>query len=775
MKCTSLIKPNRFIHRLMRLWFARCLSAVTGISIGLVFAMLGASAHAAGNVNPNAAKPAVVPATTITKLSFASLGLGNLELRGLQTAGYTNFGTRSDEVITSAKLHLRLTYSPSLLPELSHLRISLNQQVLIALPLPKEQAGAEMERVVDLDPRLFTDYNQLRFDLIGHYSLQCEDPQHSSLWLTISPQSWLELGVSSLELRNELALLPAPFFDRRDNQRLELPMLLPTQPAMPLLHAAGIAASWFGMLADYRGARFPVAGDTLPDKHALVFATNTSHPSQLPLADVNEPTISIIDNPTHPRLKLLVFQGKDDVQLEQAVMALVIGNPVFSGDRVTVKDIKSSPRAAYDVPRWLRSDRPVKLGELVDSTYQLQATGIAPAPIGVNLRLPPDLFTWNRTGVPFDLRYRYSAPLTADNSVLSVSINNQLLRTYRLRADDEVGSGGKLRIPLLNSADVQQRDDLVIPAFQLASSNQMQFQFALQYHRDAQCRDVFADPSREAIDPDSTIDISSFAHYTALPNLALFANAGYPFTRYADLSHTGVVLPDLQRASLEQLFYMLGRMGRHTGVAATRYQLLNAEQASKAKNLDLLLLSGEATTKLLNDWQQSLSLRMSGSERAFRDGVAAPSFMSDPLRLSRESRHADAVTFNTNGSLSALSSFESPLSSAYTVVALSATDSEAGNNLVNALDDGGKVAQIRGDLAIVRGGEVQSFTGNEVYYVGSLPWFTWLWFHLSRHPVLLTLVAIAMAIATAMLAYGWLQTRLRKRMNAMQPQSTNQH
>jgi cellulose synthase operon protein B len=484
----------------------------------------------------------------------------------------------------------------------------------------------------------------------------------------------------------------------------------------------------------------------------------------LQLAEVNEPTISIIDNPQQPRLKLLVFQGKDEAQLEQAVLALVWGNPVFSGDKVIVKGVKAEARAAYDVPRWLRSDRAVKLSELVNSVDQLQATGIAPPPINVNLRLPPDLFIWNRTGVPFDLRYRYHAPITTDNSTLSISINNQLLRAYRLRAEDDAGSGGKLRIPLLSSSDTQQRDALVIPAFQLASNNQMQFQFALQYHRDELCRDVFADPTREAIDPDSTIDISDFAHYTALPNLALFANAGFPFTRYADLSQTALVLPDVQKSSLEQLFFVLGRFGRHTGAAATRYQLLDVEHATQAKQVDLLLLAGEASNQLLLKWGKTPSLRINDGERIYREGVVAPSFFDDPLHLSRSTTPDNEVNINANGSLGALIGFESPLSADRSVVALTASDATATTALLNTLEDDGKVAMIRGDLTIVRGSDVQSYQGDELYYVGSLSWWMWLWFYLSRHPILLTLLAIFMAVTVALLGYGWLQRRLQQRM-----------
>lgn len=706
--------------------------------------------------------------TRQTQLSFGELGVGQMELRGAQPMAGVHLGTRVDEVVTSAKLRLRLTYSPSMLPELSHLRVSLNGQVLTALPLPKEQAGREIEREIDLDPRYFTDYNELRFDLIGHYTLGCENLQHTSLWLTISRDSELQLTLQPLELRNDLALLPAPFFDRRDNRRIELPIVLPSRPTRSMVRSAGVAASWFGLLADYRGARFPVGFDALPTTHALVFATNASRPPQLSLSAVQSPTVSIIDHPTLPRVKLLVFQGRDDAQLQQAVEGVVLGSAVLSGASATITSVKYAPRAAYDAPRWVRTDRPVKLGEIVDSPTQLQGAGLMPSPISVSLRLPPDLFTWNRAGVPVDLRYRYTAPNERDNSILSVSINNQLLRSFRLRPEADASGGGKLLVPLLQGAGAQETEGLLIPAFQLASNNQMQFQFSMESHREQFCTSELADNIRQAIDPDSTIDLTSFPHYTAMPNLALFANAGYPFTRYADLAETAIVLPDANNAAnLEQLFFVLGRMGRHTGAPAVSYRLIDVADAKNAKDADLLVLSGARANELLANWGKDPALALS-SQRKYREEPVAASFGFD--LQSRRGGQSNVVVA-ASGSLGAFISFESPVSSGRTVVALAGTDDNAGRTLVATLEDDGKVPQVRGDLAIVRAGDVQSYRGDDVYYVGSLPWWQRLWFHISQHPVLLTLIALVLAITVAMWIYGWLQRRVARRLAETAPKA----
>jgi hypothetical protein len=716
----------------------------------------------------SASQPIPAPAAVHeSRLTFAELGAGPMALHGVQSIGAVNIGTRKDEVVVSAKLHLRLTYSPAMLPELSHLRVSLNGEPLAAIALTRQDAGREVEREVELDPRYFSDYNQIRFDLIGHYSMECEDPQHSSLWATISPQSDLTLTFRPVELRDDLAMLPAPFFDVHDNRRLILPMVLPAKPSREIVRSAGVAASWFGMLADYRSARFPVHFGDLPDQHALVFATNDSKPSQLSLPDVQSPTVSVIDHPSNPLVKLLVFQGKDAAQLRQAIEGVVLGNEILSGSSANIAHVEYQPRHVYDAPRWVSTDHPVKLGDLVDSPQQLQASGIAPGPIRVNLRLPPDLFTWNRAGVPVDLHYRYTAPIKRDNSLLSVTVNDQLLRSYRLPPETDSGGDDRFLVPLLQSSAPRQTQGLLIPAFQLASNNQMQFQFAMEFHREGLCKEIFIDNTLEAIDPDSTIDLSSFPHYTAMPNLSLFANAGYPFTRYADLAQTAIVLSDAgDRAALEQLFFVLGRLGRQTGAAAISYQLLDAHQAEQARNLDLLLLSGSLSNDLLKAWHKDLSLALHALDRNYHQLSPAPTSTLGSMRAGADNPVQSAdVALRAQGALGAYMSFESPISSARTVVALVGSNAEADDSLLSTLEDDGKVAAIRGELAIVRSGTVQSYQGTHIYYVGSLSWWQWLWFHLSGHPIVLSLLSLAAAIAVALWIYGWLQRLVARRLD----------
>ena len=716
---------------------------------------------------PSTQTPAAPGRRTI-KLSFHDLGVyGSASLRGVEGHLYLPFGIRLDEVVVDAKLKLRYTYSPSLLPELSHLRIAFNDQVIAALPLTKEQSGIEVQRELNLTPSYFTDFNQLRLDLIGHYTLQCEDPDHSSLWTAISDQSELELTVDSLQIKPDLALLPAPFFDRRDGRRVQLPVVLPTLASVETLRSAGLVASWFGALAGYRGAHFPVLLDQLPETgHALVLATNAHRPKGLELPEVDAPTLRVQALPGSAGSLLLILQGRDDTQLRLVSEALVLGQAVLSGSEATVLAVNTGERrAAYDAPAWVRTDRPVKLGELIDSPDALQARGKIPPPLRINLRLPPDLLTWNRSGVPMDLRYRYTPPSQRDASMLTVSINDQLLKAFPLLPGERDVEDGRLRIPLLSDGTRSDRSALMIPPFQLGANNQLQFQFVVESNREGSCKPAVRDLTRASIDADSTIDLSGFPHYTAMPNLALFANAAYPFSRYADLAETAVVLPiSATVTEIEAMLGTLGRMGRATGVPGLRYSLFKGPERSQLKNLDLILIGAGGEDALLGQWGADLSVLLEKAGRSLTTLPAAAVFPRDPLGDKASPVSSSRVSLASAGPLAVMLGFESPLSTSRSVVALTATSDAQLNELIKALGDDAQIGRVRGDTVILRGQELNSFAGDTKYHVGTLSWWMKLWYHLSRYPLLMLLLAVAAGVLLAFGLYSYLRRAAEKRL-----------
>ncbi|MGO3414426.1 MAG: cellulose biosynthesis cyclic di-GMP-binding regulatory protein BcsB [Kluyvera intermedia] len=723
-----------------------------------------------------AATPAVTAAPVVVedspgrdvKLTFAQIAPppGSMVLRGSNPNGSIEFGMRSDEVVSKALLNLTYTPSPSLLPVTSQLKVYLNDELMGVLPVTKEQLGQKVTAQVAVDPLYITDFNRVRLEFIGHYRDVCENPANNTVWLDVARNSTLDLTYQSLKVRNDLSHFPVPFFDSRDNRPLNLPMVFASSPSLQKQQAAGIIASWFGAKAGWRGQTFPVLYNSLPDRNAIVFATNDNRPDFLrDHPPVKAPTVEMIDHPTNPYMKLLVVFGRDDKDLLQAAQGISAGNILFRGDSVTVNEVTPLlARAPYDAPNWVRTDRPVTFGELKTYEQQLQSTGLEPASINLSLNLPPDLYLMRSTGIDMDLKYRYTMPPVKDSSRMDISLNNQFLQSFSLNSTQDVNKL-MLRLPILQGL-LDGKNDVSIPALRLGAMNQLRFDF--QYTNPMpggtvdNCVTFQPVQNHVVIGDDSTIDFSHYYHFLPMPDLRTFANAGFPFTRMADLSDTVIVMPKTpSEAQVSTLLNVVGVIGGQTGLAGAKMTIVDEGGQIQDKDADLLLI-GSIPQKLKDDKHIDLLVD------------ATQSWVKTPLRhndlpsiyLDTDDRQASVQTgITSSGPMAAVVGFESPYHKQRSVVALLA-DSATGYNLLNnALNDSGKRAAMFGSVSVIRESGVSSLRVGDIYYVGHLPWFERVWFALSNHPVLLAIFAAISIVLLAWVLWRLLRIISRRRLD----------
>ncbi|POW54690.1 cellulose biosynthesis cyclic di-GMP-binding regulatory protein BcsB, partial [Candidatus Pantoea alvi] len=544
-----------------------------------------------------------------SRLDFTSLAPppGSMTLSGTQPDGQIEFGVRSDEVVTRALLNLSYRPSPALLPTLSQLKVYLNDELIGLITVTPDQLGKENQTQLAIDPRFISDFNRVRFELVGHYTNICENPASSTIWFDIGKESGIDLTLQKLPLKNDLSHFPEPFFDARDKRPLTLPVVFAAQPDVTQQRAAGILASWFGSKAAWRGQHFPVLYNQLPQQqHAVVFATNDARPDFLKdLPPVSKPTVEIVSQPDNPYEKMLLILGRNDEDLLTAVQGIAQGELLLRGDISTIDSVKLlAPRKAYDAPNWVRTDRRTTFAELTQYENQLQSDGMQPNPIGLTLNLPPDLFLVRARGIDMDLSYRYTAPFQADGSRLAVHLNNQFIQDYPLPPKNTAGQQ-LLRIPLIQGLQDNNRQ-LTIPALRLGVVNQLRFDFdyantIISGTADGRCENVTPVSHHVVVDDSSSVDFSGYRHYIEMPSLRAFAGAGFPFTRYADLAQTLVLVqpkPDAQQVGT--MLNALGNIGAQTGYPALRVQFSDDWSKAKSQDADLLMI-GDIPKDLQDD------------------------------------------------------------------------------------------------------------------------------------------------------------------------------
>jgi cellulose synthase (UDP-forming) len=698
-----------------------------------------------------AAPPALGPGMRRLVLTLRQLGAGGpMTMRGTSEIQGVLFGVRADEVVVGAELTLSGAVSPALIPEFSNVTVTLNEQYVGTIPADREHpVFGPLPMAVN--PVFFEENNRLNFRFTGRYTNDCNDPLSGLLWATVSDTSTLALTLARLPAQRNLARLPLPFFDRHEGQMLTLPFVLPQVPGNRTLQAAATVSSWFGQLASFRGATFPVSPGPPPQGNAVMFVVGQDQAAGLALRPLVGPTLAVVANPSDPYGSILVVGGRDEGEVAAAATTLVVGGRVLGGEAATVRPPDVAARLPYDAPAWIPTDRPVKFGELVDAA-QLQGVGYVPGTFRVPFNTAPDLYTWRRRPFPVEVYYRAPPGPIVDvaASHLDVGVNGQYLRSFSL-APPEPTWAWLLRYVGID-ADIRD-NGADIPPYAVFGKNELQLSFdARPLHRG----DCVAIPGdiHMSVDPDSTLDLSSAYRFTALPNLAFLVNSGFPFTRMADLSETAVVLPDRPGPlELSAFLGLMGTIGALTGYPALRVAVVRPDGLDEVADRDLIQIGTLAHLGRGADLLRDGPVHLEGERLAVT--------LSPPLAtirrwfgdrtIAERARLATGLVAAPAEDTAMLLGMASPLRSGRSLVSFLAVTPQGLTALVDSLRDSTLAPAIQGDFALLAGGRFTSYQVQRTYNVGSLPFWLWPEWLLRDRPIAMILV---LALACAMLSTG---------------------
>ena len=732
-----------------------------------------------GNALTNA-RP-VAPGNFDNIFTLADVGVPDtIVLRGVDAYHSIFFSVPQTQVVKTATMHLRYHFSPGLIPELSHLKVSLNGTLFATLPvlaqptyvnpdLTPEQKVAEtsqlnvtrnesnalLEATLTLPAEMLVHSNELTFEFIGHYTLQCEDPSHSTLWSHVDSNSTIELAGALLPLQNDLKLLPLPFYDAAVNLHPVIPIVFLSQPSPKALRAAGIVASYFGFLpTDYRAVHFPVSIGTIPVGNAVVIGENAAElPAALNVTSSSGPTIAMRTNPVDPYSKVLVLTGDNPDELVTAATALVLQRDMLAGDQQKGTLLKKVPdREPDDAPRWLSTDHVTTLGDIAQSG-DLQGDGSVP--VGVYLRIPPDIRDNIRNNLGFHMGYRYNGIPLANESSLQVYMNGAYVSST----------------PMPHTEKASAKLDTVIPVPESDMrpfSNSMMMRFVFQIAKKGKCQDTAPLNLQGAIMKDSYLDIANIPHWAILPDLEIFANAGYPFTRKADLADTVVVLPDTPQVDeIEMFLTFMGHFGAQTGYPVLNVTVTNNDGMKTDRAKDYFVMGTVEDQPALARLNPSLPVKVDGSGLHIQDtqGFFAP--LQHAWWKVRSSDHVQSDQLETAGGLpdALIEGIEWPSGSRRSVVVVALRDHNVLPNFLNTFLKTSQSSDIAQSVSVLHGARFVSYRiGNDVYHVGSLSWWIRINLLFSQYPWLVVIVVIVFCFLMAALIRALLRRRARTRL-----------
>lgn len=713
--------------------------------------------------------------------TLAQAGLSEtIALRGAESRKVVAFTLPQGALVNSALLKLRYSFSPQLLPNVSSLRVSLNGNAVVTIPVMasgvravavapgrpgpgrklsdilSEENAPTLESTVALPAELLGRANELAFEFTGHYARSCEDPTHPALWSHVDTSSTIELAGSTIPLQDDLGLLPMPFYQPGLSGEQIVQIAFPQQPSLDAMRAAGILASWFGVAGNARPVSFTVSLGRVPAGNVVVIAEGSAGlPQTLHLAGVGSGSTALVrTNPGDQTGKILLLTGSTGEELVRAATAIASQRERLEGAQI---QFAATPRDRVRTPpRWLNTESTQTFANV--DTVDLEGDGTQTA--SAYLRLPPDLYFGTselsadssgspgapEKSIPLHVMYRYNGIAAADGSELQVWVNGMFVRSVPLAHTEKKATVGESIVPIAVTA---------LRPF----SNTVSFRFAFAPAKREGCAIAAAGDFRGSILKDSYLDLRGISHWTELPNLELFANAGYPFTLEADLGHTTVILPDQPTSEeLEMYLAMMGHFGAQTGAAATGVTVAHPDAVGRSGK-DLLVIGTVTDQPVLRDPTFRLPFKVDDAGTHLQQSESLLGTQHGWWKVSVRDA-GNAVIDKGRGLPDAvLESVEWPVSSGRSMIVVAIRDDAVASGFTSAFLSNSQSSAIAHSAAALSGGAFTSYPNHgAVFMSGHLPLLERVGLTLGQFPWTIAVASVMFCFLMASL----LRTALRR-------------
>jgi cellulose synthase (UDP-forming) len=758
---------KRKVKKPVRVPAAAAMLALALIGVGAPRAdaqgAINADGQQAGSAPAKVNAPVVSQGQFRDTFSLGDAGSAQVELHGIDSSHSIYFTLPQTHVARIAKIHVYYTFSPSLLPQLSHIKLMMNGTLFATIEPTPNASGTTSSQTGETEftipAELMVHHNELTMQFIGHYVLVCEDPANTTLWSRIHRNTYLDIQGDLLPLADDLKQLPLPFLDPAIVQPLSLPVVFGSAPSAKAIQAAGIVTSFFGLISESRPVRFPVKVGELPPGNIVVVSDNAANmPAGLGMSAISQPTVAMRTNPSDPWGKVLVIAGSDPDQVVTAAQAVAIHSDLIQGSLATIENMSLPARQQPDgAPRWARTDQTVALWDY-STADALQGDGSAP--LNVYFRIAPDIFYSERPNAILRLSYRYNSIPIGPISSMQVRVNNAFLGSVPLVPGQEASRKMQLDVP--------------VPVVNLRPfSNSLSFDFTFQLLKKSNCQDTTPINMQGSILRDTFLDLRGYPHYAPMPNLEIFANAGFPFTRLADLAGTTVVLPaSPTEQEIEMFVTLMGHWGRQTGFPGLRVTVAGPEALVPGARTDFLVIGTGDDQPGFDKLEDSLPVALHSGRIQVHDtqGFFAP--IHHAWWKTQSDEHSESGDLTTSGVPDAIiEGIESPYDKAddKSVVAIHLKDAGTFDPFMQTFLYVQQASDIQGSVSLLLGTRFQSFRiGSTIYHVGLLPWWTRLNLWFMEVPWLAAVVVLVLAFLIAIWTRQWLRQKARTRLKMIE-------
>jgi len=714
--------------------------------------------------------PVVMSGEANDKITLKDMGVHDaVEMHGPHSYSSVGFVLGHGRIPKRATLNLSYHFSSALAPHSGMIVVLVNKIPIAKIAAPDQPQGDQdySFAALPVPADLLVRDNEITFEFTGGTVFAPEAQTKQEVLGSIGANSTLFVAGDAIPFKNDLSLLPLPLFDPDVQSTTTIPFVFLTNPTPATLQGAGIVASWLGILASTKPVHFSVSIGEIPQGNAIVFADK----STLLPASLQTPggggSLSVKLNPSDPYGSVLVLAGDNPsevLNVARALSLMTFAHPqpgrlaAAMGESMKIDNFSMpEPRQIDDAPRWLSTDHLTSLWSL-SSKERLRSDGSQPLP--VYFRVPPDLHYGETQNLNLKIRYRYNALPVANGSALRVFVNGSLETEAPLQPGN--GSNDRERTVLLPVADMR------------PFGNTMLFNFDFIPSNPNGTGATATDKLHGAILQESYLDVRGLDRWAAMPNLEIFANAGFPFTRHADLADTTVIVPTTPTPKeIVLLLTLMSHWGAQTGYPGLRVQIAGPDAAMRGDS-DYLVLGNLNDQPAFGPLESSLPVTFDANGLQVKSTPGYRAVFDKYWRLLTGASTEGQVPSGVDGLPDLMvEGIESPIFRGRSIVVMSLRNDDAVDNFADVFLERSQSSDIAHTVSLLRNGKFSSYAmDTPTYHVGNIAPYAMMRVWLAENFWILLLVLFGFSLVLARYARDYLALLTAQRLQvdpAQQP------
>ncbi len=650
--------------------------------------------------------------------------------------------------IKGATINVDYIHSMDIKGEMSSLIVKLNGYPLSQKRLdPGNPSGTLSISIPGL--LLEPGYNDLIFQVVQHYTMECEHP--------CSPNLWTSLKLDEAFMQIEYDLKPVPLLLSKIPDFIFSSRLFPEwninivseDLSDEMLSLSGIIASGIARKFDPVPVNFSMSQEIIPGVDNVMVGKADFVQAMIGAAiekngELNVPLLKLMHLPSgkgkFDRMHALLVLVADDIAGLQAVAETVADIATPYPAMAEMIPVKSElPEVSYYSGHFvLTPDVTYEFKNLDFYTHTFR--GLNPKPREIIFRLPADFNIKPNHYSDLTLNYSYSAGMRSDAAV-NIMLNNNFVRAINL--DNPGGAmieGYKVSIPtyLFKSGE-----------------NRLSFEPALPPNIN-DCDFFLTENLFLTIFDNSSFKFPSMPSFIELPNIEFFMLDGFPVTRWPDGRDALIYIPSPDYNTAASAMNIIGLMTREKGFPITKLEI----SVNKPADPDIEIIVLGDVNSIPEELKKGTLLNPSKNS----------SLVNATRAVWQLDGHMDVNKdiLDSSDRRGALTQFQSPYKMGRSVMLFTALTTGDLYLMTQALLDPLIQREIKGDFVLIdmpqSGYKVSSMKIGERYFTARYGKISTVDYYLYTYPYLYYIVVILMILILSFTVFFAMKKHIGKRL-----------